>query len=250
MAFQHLFCTNSTSAFDLISFRALQKKMALRFVSCFLVHMLIIGEVQIEIYLLWQTTLCMLHLLIFCLQWIFSLFKLVCWKQQIFFFFEIIHVGNILIEERQSRQHTKKWTPDSLSQLSASKAWGIVVGPVVKAWCCSQSHQMYLPPQCAAFDSPVSTVCHMQLSCQGIIFGIGSKLFVSVAHRSYTVPGYAETVFCSADVGDGGHGFHFQKCALPTMLWNSQRPVCVPSLLLNLGHCAVKEHKMCKPEAE
>lgn len=25
MAFQHLFCTNSTSAFDLISFRALQK---------------------------------------------------------------------------------------------------------------------------------------------------------------------------------------------------------------------------------
>lgn len=47
----------------------------------------------------------------------------------------------------------------------------------------------------------------------------------------------------SSDVGEGGQSSHFQKCALPTILWNSQRPVYIPSLLLNLGHGAVKHIK-------
>lgn len=53
-----------------------------------------------------------------------------------------------------------------------------------------------------------------------------------------------------SNMGEEGHSFHFQKCALLAILWNSQRPVHILSLLLNLGHCEVKQHKMCKPEAE
>jgi len=66
MAFQHLFCTNSTSAFDLISFRALQKygfKVCFMFLSA---HVNNSRSAKRGIYI--QTTLYVLHLLIFCLQ--------------------------------------------------------------------------------------------------------------------------------------------------------------------------------------